>query len=352
MPHGIVRAGLRQTKWDQGLMQDIFGLALANLTSPAVLFFALGLFAGFARSDLAIPEQVAKGLSIYLLLSIGFKGGVAARANGLDADFMAALGVGVVVGVLMPLVAFAVLTLLAPKLERVTKAGVAAHYGSISIVTFVAAMDFAKLAGFEPGGYMAAVAAAMETPGIIVALMLAGRPTAAPSPDQPHKSGFSLELLREVMLNGSVVVLVGAFAIGLITPDASAKRLDVFVNQLFAGVLCLFLLEMGLVAARRMSGKNRLTLGLIVAGIVIPLCGAGLGLAGSWMAGLPAPEAGIIMTLAASASYIAAPAAIRIALPEADPGVYLPLAIGVTFPFNVALGIPLYAAAAQMLLAR
>jgi hypothetical protein len=153
-----------------------------------------------------------------------------------------------------------------------------------------------------------------------------------------------------VLLNGSVVVLVGAFVIGLITGEAGAKRLDVFVNQLFAGVLCLFLLEMGLVAARRIQGKNRLTFGLVAAGIVIPLIGAGLGLAGSMAGGLAAAEAAIVMTLAASASYIAAPAAIRIALPEADPGVYLPLAIGVTFPFNIALGIPLYAGVAQAVL--
>jgi hypothetical protein len=331
-------------------MTDILGLAAANLMSPAVLFFALGLFAGLAKSDLAIPEQVAKGLSIYLLLSIGFKGGAAARANGLDSDFLSALGVGLGLSVVMPIVAFLVLRLLAGKLERVTLAGTAAHYGSISIVTYVAAMDFARLAGFEPGAYLAAVAAAMETPGIIVALMLAGRPAAAPTAAEPHKSGFSAELLREVLLNGSVVVLVGAFAIGLISGEAGARRLDVFVNGLFAGVLCLFLLEMGLVAARRMQGRNRLTPGLVAAGIIIPLCGAGLGLVGSALAGLAAPEAAILMTLAASASYIAAPAAIRIALPEADPGVYLPLAIGVTFPFNVALGIPLYAGVAQAVL--
>jgi hypothetical protein len=330
-------------------MTEILGLAAANLMSPAVLFFALGLFAGLAKSDLAIPEQVAKGLSIYLLLSIGFKGGAAARATGLTSDFVSALCVGLVLSVVMPLVAFLILRAFS-KLERVTLAGTAAHYGSISIVTYVAAMDFARLAGFEPGAYLAAVAAAMETPGIIVALMLAGRPAAAPTAAEPHKSGFSAELLREVLLNGSVVVLVGAFAIGLISGEAGAKRLDIFVNGLFAGVLCLFLLEMGLVAARRMQGRNRLTPGLAAAGIVIPLVGAGLGLAGSALAGLPAPEAAILMTLAASASYIAAPAAIRIALPEADPGVYLPLAIGVTFPFNVALGIPLYAGIAQAVL--
>jgi hypothetical protein len=329
-------------------MPEILSLAIANLTAPAVLFFALGALAGFAKSDLSVPDAVAKGLSLYLLLAIGFKGGVAAQANGLNGDFLGALGLGLALSVVMPFVAFFFLRTLA-KLDRPTMAGVAAHYGSISIVTFVAAMDFAKLAGLTPGDYLAAVAAAMETPGIIAALFLAGsKPQAAAAGD--HKSGFSGELLKEVLLNGSVVLLVGAFAIGMITGQKGMARLDLFVNGLFAGVLCLFLLEMGLVAARRLQGKNRLSAGLIACGFLIPLAGAALGLVGSLALQLPAADAAILMTLAASASYIAAPAAIRIALPEADPGVYLPLAIGVTFPFNIAIGIPLYAGIAQTFL--
>lgn len=328
-------------------MTDFASLALANLTAPAVLFFGLGAAAGFARSDLSIPEAVTKGLSIYLLLAIGFKGGVAAQREGLSPDFLEALGLGLVLSAGMPFIAFAIARLGAPKLDRTTLAGLAAHYGSISIVTFVAAMDFAKLAGLKPGDYLAAVAAAMETPGIIAALMLAGSKSAIDTRGG-HSQG---ELLREVLLNGSIVVLVGAFAIGLVSGQAGMKRLDLFVNGLFAGVLCLFLLEMGLVASRRLQGNNRLTVPLVLAGLAIPLIGAGLALAGAAALGMAAPDGAILMTLAASASYIAAPAAVRIALPEADPGVYLPLAIGVTFPFNIALGIPLYAAAAQAVLA-
>lgn len=335
-------------------MQEILSLAFANLLAPAVLFFALGMFAGFVRSDLSIPEAIAKGLSIYLLLAIGFKGGAAAAKEGASADFIAALVSGVSIGIVMPFVAFFVLRALAPKIERVTLAGVAAHYGSISIVTFVAALDFAKLAGLAPGGYWPAVAAAMETPGIIAALMLAGVKPAAPHADDlksAQHGGLSPELLKEVFLNGSIVVLVGAFLIGLMTGERGMARLDVFVNGFFAGALCLFLLEMGLVASKRLMGKNRLTTGLVVAGLFIPVCGAALGFAAAAFAGLGAANGAILMTLAASASYIAAPAAIRIALPEADPGVYLPLAIGVTFPFNIAIGIPLYAGIAQAFLA-
>ena len=330
-------------------MQEILSLALANLLSPPVLFFALGVAAGFARSDLAIPEQVAKGMSIYLLLAIGYKGGNAAQANGFDAAFVAAILAGLCLSIVVPLVAFAVLQG-SKAIDRVTAAATAAHYGSISIVTFVAAMDFAASAGLAPGSYLAAVAAIMETPGIIVALMLAGVSAATPHKPEAGKSGFSGELLREVLLNGSVVVLVGAFAIGLLTGERHMARLDIFMNGLFAGVLCLFLLEMGLVAARRLQGANRLTPYLIGCGIVIPIIGAGMGLAASLIFGIGADDGMILMTLAASGSYIAAPAAMRIALPEADAGVYLPLSIGITFPFNIVVGIPTYAAIAQMVL--
>ncbi|MBU6373690.1 MAG: sodium-dependent bicarbonate transport family permease [Alphaproteobacteria bacterium] len=333
-------------------MADVFTLALQNLTAPAVLFFALGVLAGFARSDLTIPDAFAKGLSIYLLLAIGFKGGVAAQATGLTPEFMSALGLGLVLSVAMPFVAFTILRAMS-SLDRPTLAATAAHYGSISIVTFVASMDFAKLAGLQPGAYLSAVAAVMETPGIIAALFLAGsagKPGEGAAPGGKAEPRISGELLREVLLNGSVVVLVGAFAIGLITGQRGMARLDLFVNGLFAGVLCLFLLEMGLVAARRLQGKSRLTLRLAAAGIIVPLCGAALALAGAVALRLDPDTAGVMMTLAASASYIAAPAAVRIALPEGDPGVYLPLAVGVTFPFNIAIGIPLYAGIAQAVL--
>jgi len=326
---------------------ELFSLAVQNLTAPAVLFFALGAAAGFARSDLTIPEAFSKGLSIYLLLAIGFKGGVAAQATGFTADFAAALGLGLALSVTMPFVAFTILRAVS-NLDRATLAATAAHYGSISIVTFVAAMDFAKLAGLQPGGFLAAVAAVMETPGIIAALFLARAPSAQPGGQ--NRTSLSPELLREVLLNGSIVVLVGAFAIGLITGQRGMVRLDLFVNGLFAGVLCLFLLEMGLVAARRLQGKSRLTARLVAAGVAIPLCGAALGCLGALALGVSPDTGGVLMTLAASASYIAAPAAMRIALPEGDPGVYLPLAVGVTFPFNIAIGIPLYFALAQAVL--
>ncbi len=319
-------------------MESILTLAAANLLSPPVLFFFLGALAGFARSDLSLPDAVAKGLSLYLLLAIGFKGGVAAQAHGLTPDFARAIGLGLALSLAMPLLAYGLVRAVAA-VDRVTAAGIAAHYGSISIVTFVAAMDFAEASGLAPGRYLAAVAAIMETPGIVAALFLAARGAGAGPRLSPH-------LLRDVFLNGSIVLLVGAFAIGLITGDAGMKRLDLFVNGLFAGVLCLFLLEMGLVAARRLTGGAQLRPALVACGLVLPLIGAALGLGGAMLLQIGAADAAVLMTLGASASYIAAPAAIRIALPEADPGVYLPLSIGVTFPFNIAIGVPLYAGVA------
>lgn len=324
-------------------MAEIVSLALANLMTPAVLFFALGAAAGFGRSDLELPEAFVKALSIYLLLAIGYKGGAAAAATGLSAPFVKSLVLGVVLSAGLPFVAFAVVRMLS-KLDRATAAAVSAHYGSISIVTFVAAMDFARVAGVSPGGYLPAVAAAMETPGIIAALFLAGGSALSPQGGQGGglRIGVSPHLLREVLLNGSVVVLVGAFVIGLMTGERHAARLDVFVNGLFAGALCLFLLEMGVVAARRLRGENRLTPGLVAVGIIVPALGAGVALLGCRLVGVGPDDGAVLMTLAASASYIAAPAAMRIALPEADPGVYLPLSIGISFPFNIVIGIPIY----------
>lgn len=325
-------------------MADILALALANLTSPPVLFFALGFAAALARSDLVIPEQIAKGLSLYLLMAIGLKGGVAARAGGLTLDFGLAALAGMILAVVMPLIAFQLLGVMS-RVDRPTRAAVAAHYGSISIVTFVAATTALGAIGLKPSGYMTAVAALMETPAILLGLALAGA-----RPKDPGEAAVPGELFREVFLNGSVVVLLGAFLIGIVADPTGVQRVDLFVNGLFQGVLCLFLLDLGLLAARRLQAGRALTPALVGFGLVMPPIGAALGLGLAMATGMSPADGAILMTLAASASYIAAPAAMRIALPEADAGVYLPLSLGVTFPFNLAIGVPLYAAAAQALL--
>lgn len=322
---------------------DALSLAIANLTSPAFLFFALGVGAGLARSDLEVPQAIAKGLALYLMLAIGFKGGVEVARAGFTLDLLLAAFAGVLLSFLMPIVAYGLLRTFT-KLDRVTAAASAAHYGSISVVTFVAGSEFLTASGLVYSGHMIAVLALMETPAILTGLLLAGR--AAESTDKAERG----ELIREVALNGSVVLLMGAFLVGLISGEPGMTKLYPFVDELFQGVLVLFLLDMGLVAARRMGGARRLGVMGVIFGIVMPPLGAAFALLLAWPLGMSVGDTAALMILGASASYIAVPAAMRIALPQADPSVYLTLSLAITFPFNLAIGIPLYAAIARMVI--
>ncbi|MBL9047791.1 MAG: sodium-dependent bicarbonate transport family permease [Tabrizicola sp.] len=320
-------------------MQDILTLAGANLLTPMILCFALGLFAALARSELTIPEAVAKGMSIYLLFAIGFKGGVSVADHGLDATLVAALLAGVALSFAIPFVAFAMLKAMT-RLSVTDAAAVAAHYGSISIVTFVTGSSVLQTAGIEAEGYMVAVAAAMEAPAIISALYLASR-----SGGRAEK--MDADLWREILLNGSIVLLIGAFVIGLITGQPGMARIESFIVSPFQGVLCLFLLDMGLVAGRGMRGaRGVLSAVALLFGILMPVIGAGFGLATGMALGLSTGGVALMMVLAGSASYIAVPAAMRVALPDANPSVYLTLSLGVTFPFNLTIGIPAWVAVA------
>jgi len=321
-------------------VSSILDLAAANLISPIILSFALGFLAAFARSDLTIPEAVAKGMSIYLLFAIGFKGGASVASHGVDATLLLAVGAGVILSFGLPLIAFALLKVMT-NLSRTDAAAVAAHYGSISIVTFVAATSVLEGRMIDAEGYMVAVAAAMEAPAILSALWLVAR----------SGTGGKMEegLMREIMLNGSIVLLVGAFAIGMITGEKGLADIAPFIVSPFKGVLCLFLLDMGLIAGRGLrSAKGIVTLPIVAFGIAMPLIGASFGLAAGLLIGLSTGGILLMMVLAASASYIAVPAAMRVALPQANPAVYLTLSLGITFPFNLTLGIPLYLTVAQM----
>lgn len=325
-------------------MQDILTLAGENLLSPMILCFALGLFAALARSELTVPEAAAKALSIYLLFAIGFKGGVAVADHGVDASLISALIGGIILSFGLPFVAFALLRGMT-RLSATDAAATAAHYGSISIVTFVTATSVLASRGIVAEGYMVAVAAAMEAPAIISALWLVSR-------NAPNGQGSRMdaELWREILLNGSIVLLVGSFVIGFITGNDGMARIESFIVSPFQGVLCLFLLDMGLVAGRGLRGaRGILSMGAVAFGMVMPLVGAACGLAMAMVLGLSVGGVVLMMTLAASASYIAVPAAMRVALPEANPSVYLTLSLGVTFPFNLTLGIPAYVAVAQAL---
>lgn len=327
---------------DEKLVTSLVDLALQNLLSPLVLFFALGLLASLARSDLAVPEAVARGLALYLMLAIGFKGGVQVANSGLAGRMFLAIGAGVVLSLLIPVIAFALLRA-TTKLSPIDAAAAAAHYGSISIVTFVAATQVVQAAGLSYEGYLIAVAAVMEAPAIFSALLLARM--RADSPGEPFG-----RLLREIAVNSSIVMLVGAFAIGWITGARGLEAIRAFIVDPFYGVLCLFLLDMGLIAGRGMrEGARFVSFPIVAFGLYMPLISASLAALLALAAGLSAGGAALFITLAASASYIAVPAAMRIALPEANPAVYLMLSLGVSFPFNLALGIPLYLALARWL---
>jgi hypothetical protein len=315
-------------------MPEALGLAANNLLTPAVLFFALGLLAGLLRSDLAVPDATAKTLALYLMLAIGFKGGVEASRAGPTTDFFSAGAAGVILSFAIPAVAFYALRAVT-RLDRTTAAATAAHYGSVSVVTFAAGSEYLRALGVPFGGYMVAVVALMETPAILSALLLAGS-------DPAGKQGLRGNLLREVLLNGSVVLLVGSFVIGAVTGERGMAKLDLFVNPLFQGVLALFLLDMGLVAARRLREAKMMTVPLVLFALTMPLVSCALSIALSALLGVKPADAAVLAILAASASYIAVPAAMRIALPKADPGVYLTLSLAITFPFNLLIGIPLY----------
>ena len=324
-------------------MADILSLAGANLISPMVLCFVLGFAAAMARSDLSFPEAAAKTLSLYLLFAIGFKGGAGVAEHGIDATLALTLGAGALLSAAIPLIAFAGLRAISG-LSLVDAAAVAAHYGSISIVTFVAATSALASRELEYEGYMVAVAAIMETPAILVALWLARSAIA----ERPGNADAGL--MREIMLNGSIVILTGAFLIGWVTGPAGLAEVSGLITDPFKGVLCLFLLDMGLVAGRGMrTGTRYLAPPVIIFGLVMPLIGGVLGAGAGALIGLSHGGVALLTTLCASASYIAVPAAMRVALPEANPSIYLTLSLGVTFPFNLTVGIPLYIALAGML---
>ncbi len=326
------------------MIEQMLTLAGANLASPIVLFFALGVAAALARSDLTVPEAFAKGLTIYLMLAIGFKGGVAVANNGITLDFLATAVAGILLGILIPVIAHGVLTR-TRMLDPLNAAAVAAHYGSVSIVTFVAGTTLLTSLGVAYEGYMIAVTAIMETPAIIVGLWLANS-----SLKGDERAGFSGQLLHEVFLNGSVVLLMGAFLIGYVSGEPGMQAVSAFVEAPFKGVLCLFMLDMGLLAGRRLAAARLLTPGLVAFGLVMPLVSAVLGLAVAMVLNLSPGTGTLLMTLAASSSYIAVPAAMRIALPQANPAIYVTLSLAVTFPFNLSVGLPLYYFAASNLL--
>lgn len=315
-------------------------MIVETLTSPVILFFVLGFAAALAKSDLNIPEAFAKAMSIYLMAAIGLKGGVSVADSGFTPDLLWAALAGVALSFLLPLPAFFLLTRFGG-LSRTDAGAVAAHYGSVSVVTYVTAQELLTNQGLGPAGYMVAVLALMETPAIISGLLLAKRGAAAQT-----GAGGGNTMLHEVFTNASVILLVGSFIIGLVAGSDGFAAVKPLFDTGFRGVLCLFLLDMGLIAARRLTQSRKLNPQLVFIAILLPLVNGTLGTVAGMAIGLDPGSAAALGVLAASASYIAVPAAMRLALPEADPGIYLAMSLGITFPFNIIFGISIFAALA------
>jgi hypothetical protein len=302
-----------------------------NLGSPAVLAFALGLVATLLRSDLRFPEAVTSLLSTYLLFSIGLKGGIELR-NATLGDIAAPTLVTLAIGLLVPVVAYRAARSFVG-LGVADAASLAAHYGSVSAVTFSAAETFTRAAGTLDEGYLPALVALLEIPGIVVAMVIASRAL----------GGRNLRsAVHEVVTGKSIVLLVGGLLIGCFANQKGIEKVEPLFKELFAGVLVLFLLDLGTLAAQRLKTLKEVGVRLVVFAIAMPLVFGTVGVLGGTIAGLSIGGAAVLGAMAASASYIAAPAAVRVGLPEADVGLSLGAALGMTFPFNLAIGIPLF----------
>ena len=327
-------------------MIELLSIARDNLLSPMVLFFVLGIIAARLESDLEIPQAIGKGLSLYLMLAIGFRGGTELAHTGYSGLLVVMMAVALLLSLLMPLLAYALLCV-TTQLDRLNAAAVAAHYGSVSVVTFVTATAFLGQKGIPFDGYLVAVMALMETPAIISGLLLGHRAQNGGSSGQTTTLDFHV-VLREVLVSGTVLLLLGSLCIGWITGEKGMEAVKPFLVDPFKGILCLFLLDMGLLTAQRLGDFRALGWSLFAFGIYMPVLGGLIGVFVAWGLNLGIGSATLLAVLTASASYIAVPAAMRHALPQANPSIYVTLSLGVTFPFNVTLGIPLYLSLAQL----
>lgn len=315
----------------------------ANLLTPPILFFALGIMAGALKSDLQVPDSISRYLSIYLMMAIGFKGGVAlANTSGIDGEILLTAAAGIMIGFLQPFAGFWLLRK-TTGLDNPTAAAVAAHYGSISMVTFVTAASFLDTHEIIYAGYIVAVLALMEAPAIISGLFLAHRT----APETRNHGSEEKKLCRDIFTNGAIMLLFGSFFIGALTGQSGMEKVDGFLVAPFQGVLCLFLMDMGLLVARNLPHLRGFSWPLVAFAIYMPLLGAVAGLLISGLIGLDTGTATLFIVLCAGASYIAVPAAMRLALPEAKAAIYIPMSLAITFPFNIALGIPIYHALAS-----
>lgn len=322
---------------------------MTNFLDPAILFFIFGVFAGSVKSNLEIPPQISRFLSLYLLMALGLKGGFALHKSGFTSEIAFSLGLAVFLAIIIPMIGYA---LLRRTLNAFDAAAIAATYGSVSAVTFITATQYLDQFNIGYGGHMAAAMALMESPAIILAIVLANKARASQSPSSGvhHEATGISKILHESFTDGAQLLLLGSMVVGLVSGDAGQKLMAPFSIDLFKGMLAFFLLDMGLMAARNIKGlKGKPPITLLYA-IGSPLSHALLALVLCKLIGLPLGNTILLMVLASSASYIAVPAVLRHALPEVNPALYMGMSLGITFPFNIILGIPLYTIIAKQLL--
>lgn len=319
---------------------------MQNLLDPAILFFVFGVLAGAVRSNLEIPPAIAKFLSLYLLMALGLKGGFALSQSGLSLEIALGLLAALLMAFLVPALGYAFLK---TRVSRYDAAAVAASYGSVSAVTFVTAMQYLDSIGLSAGGHMAVAMVIMESPAIIMAVLLANslRHAQGAEPGQAAGVPSISKILHESFTDGAHLLLLGSMAIGYLSGDAGKAMMQPFSGDLFKGMLAFFLLDMGLMVARNFRDARKASAVLLAYAGVGPLVHAGLALLLALVLGLRTGDAALLMVLSASASYIVVPAVLRYAIPEANPALYFGLSLGVTFPLNILLGIPLYTYLAQ-----
>lgn len=316
---------------------DLISIITSNILSPMMLAFVLGIVATLIKSDLKYPDGLYITLTIYLLFAIGLKGGVKLSETPLSDIWLPALS-GFFLGLLIPLWCFVILNKIG-KFNTVNSAAIAAHYGSVSVVTFLAAVSVLESMSIGYEGYMTTLLAIMEIPGILTAMFLARK-------FADTELAFS-DVVKELFTNKGTVLLLGGLFIGLLSGKTGYSKVEPFFGNLFYGILAVFLLELGLIAGRKMKDVFHSGIFLLVYAVLMPVFNSVIGIIIAKFIGLSLGGAVVFGTLAASASYIAAPAAVRIALPEANPGYYLTSALAITFPFNIILGIPLYLSIAK-----
>jgi uncharacterized protein len=323
-----------------------------NFLDPAILFFAFGILAGCVKSNLEIPQPISRFLSLYLLMALGLKGGFALAESGLTGEIAASLAAAVLLAILIPLAAYQILKRFVSGFDA---AAVAATYGSVSAVTFITATQYLESHGIAYGGHMAAAMALMESPAIVIAVVLANSlRQAGASAVLPGVNGAAVlagpgprvglgKILHESFTDGTQLLLLGAMLVGLLTGEAGKTAMAPFSIDLFKGMLAFFLLDMGLQTARNLGALRGQSGWLLAYAAGAPAVHAGLALGLAMLLGLSVGNATLLMVLAGSASYIAVPAALRYSIPEASPSVYFSMSLGVTFPLNIMLGIPVYA---------